>query len=253
MKLYTSFSSIQTHFALNSLEKINLGKMQNHCLIVFPFVLNGKPHFDHITKMDRMTLCWIIVFCRMNFRWKNGELSRQKSKFINYLSFPQHTVYWLQPAALGQTLIEIQAKVKHLFVFCFPLNLFFFPVISCAECVFCFILCDLEVTQQKVYIKCQLNNDVCEMYTHFAESVNFSVDTMMTPPNTSARKIVPETIPRAHWFNRPWFVGMCMQREDNFYGPISRQHILATVVDDYYLYVSAHKVICLQVIVDFQL
>lgn len=84
--------------------------------------------------MNRMTLCWIIVFWA-GWMFENGALPKRISMFINYLLFPCHSRALRAPSAMPKKQlfsVEIQAKSSVYLRFVFHL-IYFFSFRSLAE------------------------------------------------------------------------------------------------------------------------
>lgn len=95
-----------------------------------------------LCQMNRMTLCWIIiVFCSL--KYGKREVLGHKRKIINYLSISRlglcNSANAIPPKKSFRASKIFPVKVKHLFLFCFSLNLFFPLFISNAMRTFHFV------------------------------------------------------------------------------------------------------------------
>lgn len=141
-------------------------------------------------QMNRMTLCWIIVFCRRNFSRKNKvrELLRRKSMFINYLSFPSHRRAIRKPLCFDPNIRKNLTK-SQTFLFCFVFHLiyFFISFISFAMRTFCFCFIFVIVIRSDTAKMIRMNNDEYEMRTHFHSECQFQAFDMDDDTSSHAK------------------------------------------------------------------
>lgn len=172
--------------------------------------------------MNRMTLCWIIVFRPLKHgKWGSfGTQTEIHQLFVNFTSWAGSVANTFPKNKFSAKFIFSQSQT-FIFVLFHLIYFFLSTAMQCAIISFHFIWFGLVLFYFVIVIKSdtakiirQQNNDECEMRTYFMESVNFSFDTMMTHQLTQ-NKWMENQILSSTWQMGLWICAsswVCMRR-----------------------------------------